>query len=108
VVPYVVINQQGSFDFTKFGIELMSAVTVVCNGKVFGAVIGDTNGNGQMGEASIALAKACFPTQQVNGNDAPNGEVLYLVHTGAGSVVNSLEPSVIASRATSLLSTLSL
>lgn len=51
-VPYVVINQQGTFDFTHFGIELMSAVTVVCNGKMFAAVIGDTNGESQMGEVS--------------------------------------------------------
>jgi chitosanase len=42
---------------------------VVCNGKVFYGVMGDTNGDDPevIGEASLLLANTCFPRENLNG-----------------------------------------
>jgi len=104
VVPYVVINQQSSFNFEDFGLKLLSPVTVICNGKMFSAVIGDTNAVSQMGEGSIALAKACFPHDNITGNNAAPNQVLYIAHSG--QAMDSLSPSKISADASRLISKL--
>ena len=42
---------------------------VVCDGKVFYGVMGDTNGDTPevIGEASLVLANTCFPRENLNG-----------------------------------------
>lgn len=51
-----------------------NVVAVICGGKMFYAIFGDTNGDSPevIGEASWRMAQACFPTENLNGN---NGHV---------------------------------
>lgn len=90
--PYVVLGNVGdvSFDPRDHGIEPLSVVAVVCGGQLIYGVWGDINGadNGKslVGEASLALATACFGNSMTanNGHDAP--DVLYLAFSGPNAV----------------------
>lgn len=65
-------------------------MAVVCNNKLIFGVWGDENGidgpHPEVGEASIALATACFGTS-INGNNGHDGnDVLYIAFTGSSAV----------------------
>ncbi|RJE26035.1 Chitosanase [Aspergillus sclerotialis] len=83
---YVVFGNEGgspSFDPVKSGLEPLSVMAVVCDEKLFYGVWGDKNEGTYIGEASISLAKACFPDQIITGNTGYLGhDILYLGFTG--------------------------
>ncbi|KAG5995875.1 hypothetical protein E4U54_002753 [Claviceps lovelessii] len=94
--PYVVFGNGGSranypdFDPRKHGVEPLSVMAVVCNNKLIYGVWGDENGDdgpqAMVGEASIALATACFG-HGVNGNAGHDkNDVLYLAFPGKDAV----------------------
>ncbi|KAJ6555143.1 fungal chitosanase of glycosyl hydrolase group 75-domain-containing protein [Mycena vulgaris] len=79
-VPYFVIPDQ----FTSPHLKPNSLGAIICDGKMFYAIFGDTNGDGVTtevtGEASILLAQTCFPNAGISGNvghDEP--DVAYIV-----------------------------
>ncbi|GAA5931938.1 hypothetical protein JCM10213_005897 [Rhodosporidiobolus nylandii] len=84
-VQYVVIDQDDSFDATKFGVQPLSVVAVICGagGQMTFGIWADTNALGSMGEASVTLARVCFG-DSINGNNG-HGEpdVLYIAFPGS-------------------------
>ncbi|EEP79842.1 hypothetical protein UREG_04688 [Uncinocarpus reesii 1704] len=84
---YVVLGNQGTspwFEPKVYGIQPLSVVAVVCNNMLFYAVWGDTNGGILTGEASMSLAKACFPNEGLNGdNGHETHDVLYVAFNGS-------------------------
>lgn len=54
----------------------MSAVAVVCGGKLTFGVWADTNGASEMGEASLRLARNCFGDTMNADNGYGNPDVL--------------------------------
>ena len=65
-VPYIVVPD--SFvESRKIPQNAISAV--ICDGQMFYAILGDTNGNipQVIGEASILMGETCFPTANVSG-----------------------------------------
>ena len=90
--PYVVLGNVGavSFDPRDHGIHPLSVVAVVCGGQLIYGVWGDINGADDgvslVGEASLALATACFGQSMTahNGHDA--SDVLYLAFSGRHAV----------------------
>lgn len=94
--PYVVFGNTGdtpgwpTFNPRDHGIEPLSVMAVVCGDKLFYGVWGDMNGddgeNAMVGEASIALATACFG-KEMNGNFGYDGnDVLYVAFPGSEAV----------------------
>jgi chitosanase len=70
VHPYVVLGTC-DVDVSKY-IQPLSVVAVVCGGALHYGVFGDTNGcddDNFTGEASLALAKLCFPDDGMSGNN---------------------------------------
>ena len=69
-VPYIVIPQ-------KYVNTVMSAlpgnnvVAVICDGKMYYGIFGDTNGDSPevIGEASWRFAQTCFPNGKITGNN---------------------------------------
>ncbi|KAK7726715.1 hypothetical protein SLS57_003276 [Botryosphaeria dothidea] len=90
VHPYVVFGNDGpKFDPQQYGMEPLSVMAVVCGGKLHYGIWGDTNGANTIGEASIALAKLCFPNDGITGDNGHGGkDVLYIGFTGSGTVPN--------------------
>lgn len=90
--PYVVLGNSGAvgFDPQHYGVHPLSVVAVVCGGQLIYGIWGDTNGDDDaqplVGEASLALATACFGSGMTahNGHDAP--DVLYVAFSGAHAV----------------------
>ncbi|GAA5973100.1 hypothetical protein JCM11641_006268 [Rhodosporidiobolus odoratus] len=84
-VQYVVIDQDDDFDPTKFGVQPLSAVAVICGsgGQMTFGVWADTNAIGSMGEASVTLARVCFG-DSINGNSGHDeADVLYIAFPGS-------------------------
>ncbi|GAA6059551.1 hypothetical protein JCM10212_000607 [Sporobolomyces blumeae] len=84
-VPYVVINQGDGFDATKFGVQPLSVVAVICGkgGQITFGIWADTNALGSMGEASVNLARICFGSG-INGNAGHDeADVLYVAFAGS-------------------------
>ncbi|KAL3466904.1 fungal chitosanase of glycosyl hydrolase group 75-domain-containing protein [Aspergillus heterothallicus] len=94
--PYIVLGNTGrrptyrTFNPQRHGIHPLSLAAVVCNNKLVYGVWGDVNGDDGpplVGEASLALATACFG-HAVNGSNGWDGDdVLYLAFRGSGAVV---------------------
>ncbi|KAI9370168.1 fungal chitosanase of glycosyl hydrolase group 75-domain-containing protein [Aspergillus egyptiacus] len=93
VHPYVVLGNVGrytpTFDPRSVGVRPLSVVAVVCANKLIYGIWGDVNGDDGLplvGEASLALATACFGHRMNgdNGHDAP--DVLYLAFAGDEAV----------------------
>ncbi|KAK4330693.1 Endo-chitosanase [Rhodotorula toruloides] len=82
---YVVIDQDKDFDPTKFGIEPLSVVAVVCGGKLTFGIWADTNAQGDMGEVSVYLAQVCFGTGMNGDAGYDNPDVLYVAFPGEKS-----------------------
>ncbi|KKK16948.1 hypothetical protein ARAM_003763 [Aspergillus rambellii] len=86
VHPYVVFGN-ANFDPQEYGMEPLSVMAVVCGGQLHYGIWGDTNGGDLTGEASISLAKLCFPDQGISGdNGHTDDDVLYLGFTGSNAV----------------------
>jgi chitosanase len=65
-VPYIVVPQS----YVEQAHTPDNAISVViCGGKMYYAIMGDTNGNTPevIGEASWLLGQTCFPTEGLNG-----------------------------------------
>ncbi|KAI5841784.1 putative chitosanase [Morchella snyderi] len=74
---YVVLGT-GGFDPRREGVRSLSVVAVVCGGKMFYGVWGDSNADNLVGEASLSLAAACYGSR-MNGNSGhTDTDVLYL------------------------------
>ena len=93
VVPYVVLGNEGNysptFDPRKYGIRPLSVVAVVCGEKVVYGVWADTNGDDGpplVGEASIALATACFGKGMTGDGGHDQRDVLYVAFEGEDAV----------------------
>ncbi|KAI5478040.1 beta dna polymerase [Pseudohyphozyma bogoriensis] len=84
-VPYVVIDQDDYFDPSKFGVQDLAVVAVVCNGKLTWGVWADTNGDGSMGEASLKLAQTCFGSAMTGDSGHDEADVLCVVFVGSKS-----------------------
>ncbi|KAI3608025.1 extracellular chitosanase [Moniliophthora roreri] len=80
-VPYYVIPAR--FYSQYYPKVLPNALgAIICNGKIFYGIMGDTNGaNPQMiGEASYLLARTCFPQDNLNGNRGHEArDVAYII-----------------------------
>ncbi|KAJ5951596.1 uncharacterized protein N7479_010009 [Penicillium vulpinum] len=91
--PYVVFGNEGSspsFMPDEHGMEHLSVMAVVCGGKLHYGIWGDTNGATSTGEASISLAKLCFPNEGITGNSGHGDkDVLYIGFTGTDAVPGS-------------------
>ena len=90
--PYVVLGNVGAvpFDPRDHGIHPLSVVAVVCGGQLIYGVWGDVNGADDgislVGEASLALATACFGQSRTAHNGHEASDVLYLAFSGRHAV----------------------
>jgi hypothetical protein len=112
--PYVVFGNEGSkkgwktFDPEEYGIEPLSIIAVVCNGKLVSltpsscsldisnrtkqiyGIWGDENGDDgdkpMVGEASISMATACFGTSMNGNNGHVQNDVMYIAFPGSEAV----------------------
>ncbi|KAJ5484675.1 Fungal chitosanase [Penicillium expansum] len=83
-------GQKPSFMPDKHGMEPLSVMAIVCGGKLHYGIWGDTNGGVTTGEASISLAKLCYPNDKITGNNGHSAkDVLYIGFTGKGAVPGS-------------------
>ncbi|KAJ7143730.1 fungal chitosanase of glycosyl hydrolase group 75-domain-containing protein [Mycena epipterygia] len=82
LVPWFVIPDE----FQSQQLQPNALGAIICNGKMFYAIFGDTNGDGVpkdsqvIGEGSLLLGQACFPDDGIagdNGHAAP--DVAYIV-----------------------------
>ncbi|PTU21244.1 hypothetical protein P175DRAFT_0436784 [Aspergillus ochraceoroseus IBT 24754] len=65
---------------------------VICNGKMFYGILGDTNGDDPevTGEASWLMARTCFPDEDLNGDSGHTpADVTYIVFLGDSAVLPS-------------------
>jgi chitosanase len=79
-VPWIVIPDS-FFQEKKVPQNALSAV--VCNGKLFYGIMGDTDADTPevIGEASLLLGNSCFPDEQLNGGTGHEAlDVLCKVH----------------------------
>ncbi|KAJ7910503.1 fungal chitosanase of glycosyl hydrolase group 75-domain-containing protein [Mycena leptocephala] len=69
LVPWFVIPDQ----FQSADLQPNALGAIICNGKMFYAIFGDTNGDGVTvevtGEGSLLLGQACFPDDGISGNN---------------------------------------
>ena len=110
--PYVVFGNENDdgddpkFDPREHGMEPLSVMAVVCNGKLvcaassvrstsmcltlppqFYGIWGDTNGHTATGEASLSMAELCFPEEDPSGDSGhEENDVLYIGFTGKEAV----------------------
>ncbi|KAI5457027.1 fungal chitosanase of glycosyl hydrolase group 75-domain-containing protein [Mariannaea sp. PMI_226] len=97
-IPYVVFgnvkNNPGDnykeFKPQEYGVEPLSIMAVVCDGKMVLGVWGDENGSDNahpvVGEASISLATLCFGKGMNGNNGHGENDVLYIAFTGKDAV----------------------
>ncbi|KAF7714028.1 Chitosanase [Penicillium ucsense] len=90
VHPYVVFGNEGgnpTFDPQRYGMEPLSVMAVICNGELHYGIWGDTNGGHLVGEASLSMAKLCFPEEHLNGNSGhETKDVMYIGFGGKNAV----------------------
>ncbi|OAQ69235.1 fungal chitosanase [Pochonia chlamydosporia 170] len=88
-VPFVVIPDKFASEHSS---ELAgnNLVAVICGGKLYYGVFGDTDGDSpeEIGEASWLMARTCFPSEGLNGNNGHTpADVTYIFFTGENSVL---------------------
>jgi chitosanase len=82
-IPYVVFGNDGGFDPTKFKMQPLSVMAVVCGGQLVYGIWGDITGGPDTGESSISLAKLCFPDDEITGDSGHDEkDVLFIGFTG--------------------------
>ncbi|KAI1631641.1 fungal chitosanase of glycosyl hydrolase group 75-domain-containing protein [Biscogniauxia mediterranea] len=91
--PYVVFGNSGTtrpFEPRQYGIEPLSVMAVVCNGKLIYGLWGDerhdSGARALVGEASLALATACYGDAMSAGHGHPGTDVLYIGFNGTEAV----------------------
>ncbi|KAF7590820.1 hypothetical protein BBP40_002342 [Aspergillus hancockii] len=88
-VPFIVIPN--SFQAANSAaIPGNNVVAVICGGRMYYGIFGDTNGNDPQvtGEASWVLARTCFPGEDLAGDKGHNAaDVTYIVFTGSDAVL---------------------
>ncbi|KAL6238056.1 hypothetical protein BDW75DRAFT_46747 [Aspergillus navahoensis] len=90
-VPYIVIPQD-FLEANPTAIPGNNVAAVICNNKMFYAILGDTNGNNRQvtGEASWLLARSCFPEENLSGSRGHDEiNVTYILFTGPEAVLPS-------------------
>ncbi|KAL4788653.1 fungal chitosanase of glycosyl hydrolase group 75-domain-containing protein [Aspergillus varians] len=88
-VPYIVIPQ-AFLEANPVAIPGNNVAAVICNKKMFYAILGDTNGNNPQvtGEASLLLARTCFSKANLSGDRGHEEvDVTYIVYTGPKAVL---------------------
>ncbi|KAL2788801.1 fungal chitosanase of glycosyl hydrolase group 75-domain-containing protein, partial [Aspergillus keveii] len=94
-VPFIVIPQEYVSSGNQDAIPGNNVAAVICNGKMFYGILGDTNGNDPQvtGEASWLMARTCFPDDDLRGNSGhAEADVTYILFTGQNAV---LPPSAV-------------
>ncbi|RAL15906.1 glycoside hydrolase family 75 protein [Aspergillus homomorphus CBS 101889] len=90
-VPFIVIPDK----FLTANTDLLpgnNVVAVICNGKMYYGILGDSNGDDPevTGEASWLMARTCFPDEGLNGDNGHAAvDVTYIVFTGKDAVLPS-------------------
>jgi len=90
-VPFVVIPDKFAVA-NKDKLPGNNIVAVICNGKMFYGIFGDTNGDSPQvtGEASWLMARTCFPADNLTGaNGHVPADVTYIFFTGPDAVLGS-------------------
>ncbi|KAE8377704.1 fungal chitosanase of glycosyl hydrolase group 75-domain-containing protein [Aspergillus bertholletiae] len=88
-VPYIVIPNR----FLAANKDILpgnNIAAVICNGKMYYGILGDSNGDDPQitGEASWLMARTCFPQENLQGNNAHSSkDVTYILFTGKGAVL---------------------
>jgi len=89
-VPYIVIPQEYVNTVMK-SLPGNNVVAVICGGKMYYGIFGDTNGDSPevIGEASWRFAQTCFG-DGINGNNGHSqADVTYITFTGKDAVLPS-------------------
>ncbi|KAF9239235.1 CAZyme family GH75 [Penicillium roqueforti] len=90
-VPFFVIPDRFGTQYAK-QLPGNNIGAVICDGKMFYGVYGDSNGATPqvIGEASWLMARTCFPNDNLNGNNGHgDADVTYIIFTGNNSVLPS-------------------
>ncbi|KAL4808738.1 fungal chitosanase of glycosyl hydrolase group 75-domain-containing protein [Aspergillus unguis] len=90
-VPFIVIPQT-FMTANPAAIPGNNVAAVICNKKMFYAILGDTNGNDPQvtGEASWILARSCFPEENLSGSRGHDEyDVTYILFTGPEAALPS-------------------
>ncbi|KAL2827883.1 fungal chitosanase of glycosyl hydrolase group 75-domain-containing protein [Aspergillus pseudoustus] len=90
-VPFIVIPQEYVAP-NQGAIPGNNVAAIICNGKMFYGILGDTNGNDPQvtGEASWLLARTCFPDEDLRGSSGhTDADVTYILFTGSHAVLAS-------------------
>ncbi|KAJ1704935.1 hypothetical protein AFCA_005369 [Aspergillus flavus] len=88
-VPYIVIPDR----FLAANKDILpgnNLAAVICNGKMYYGILGDSNGDDPQitGEASWLMARTCFPKEDLQGNNAHSSkDVTYILFTGKDAVL---------------------
>ncbi|KAE8394993.1 putative extracellular chitosanase CsnC [Aspergillus alliaceus] len=88
-VPFIVIPDKYLMA-NKATIKGNSIAAVICNGKMYYGILGDSNGDEPQvtGEASWILARTCFPEENLDGNRGHTAaDVTYILFTGESAVL---------------------
>ncbi|KAJ5513243.1 Fungal chitosanase [Penicillium fimorum] len=90
-VPFIVIPDTfaGAYETALEGNNIGA---VICDGKMFYGIFGDTDGDDPevIGEASWLMARTCFPDDDLNGNSGHgDADVTYILFTGSDSILPS-------------------
>ncbi|EAW13238.1 glycoside hydrolase family 75 protein [Aspergillus clavatus NRRL 1] len=90
-VPFVVIPDRFATTYAS-ALPGNNIVAVICDGKMFYGIFGDTDGDHPqvIGEASWLMARTCFPNDNLNGDSGHvPADVTYIFFTGKDSVLPS-------------------
>ncbi|KAL5040949.1 fungal chitosanase of glycosyl hydrolase group 75-domain-containing protein [Aspergillus fruticulosus] len=88
-VPFIVMPEH-YLDKHQAGLPGNNIAAVICNGKMFYSILGDTNGDSPevTGEASWLMARTCFPTEDLSGDTGHNDpDITYIVFLGGDAVL---------------------
>ncbi|KAL4867789.1 fungal chitosanase of glycosyl hydrolase group 75-domain-containing protein [Aspergillus spectabilis] len=88
-VPFIVIPDH-YLQANEKEIPGNNVAAVICNGKMFYGILGDSNGDNPQvtGEASWLMAKTCFPEDGLNGNVGHDAkDVTYILFLGNEAVL---------------------
>ncbi|KAE8376156.1 fungal chitosanase of glycosyl hydrolase group 75-domain-containing protein [Aspergillus bertholletiae] len=88
--PYIVFGNEDHsphFNPQEYGMEPLSVMAVVCKNQVHYGIWGDTNGGTSTGESSLAMAKLCFPDEDLSGDSGHDAnDVLFIGFSGKDAV----------------------
>jgi len=91
-VPFIVIPDSFAQEHSD-ELQGNNIAAVICDRKMFYGIFGDTDGDSPqaIGEASWRMATACFPNDNLNGNNGHTDlDVTYIVFTGSDAVLDGV------------------